>query len=96
MSNRFTQYILIAMALGVVMGNSRDGRTADFMVAALHACSTESRFVHRGLLRNFTKAPLHWAVTIDPAIAVAPKPAGDASAENDGIVFGDTSTAAAR
>ena len=67
---------------------SRDGSVADIMVAALHACSTESRFAHQGLLRNITKAPLHWAVMIDPAMTVVSRPARDAGAA-EGIVFHD-------
>lgn len=76
---------------------SRQGSSADFMVAALHACSTESRFAIQGLLRNIAKAPLHWAVMIDPAVTVAPRPAHDAVAESDEIVLdGEVSAAAAR
>lgn len=67
---------------------SRDGLRADVMVAALHACSTESRFVHQGLLRNIAKAPLHWAVAIDPAMTVAPRPAQGAGTADE-IVFDD-------
>ena len=67
---------------------SHDGSRADVMVAALHACSTESRFAHRGLLRQIVKAPLHWAVTIDPAMIVAPRPAQDAGTADE-IVFDD-------
>ncbi len=67
---------------------SRDGSSADIMVAALHACSTESRFVHQGLLRNVAKAPLHWAVMIDPAMSVAPRPVQDAGADDE-IVLDD-------
>jgi hypothetical protein len=59
-------------------------------VAALHACSTEGRFVHHGLLRNHAKAPLHWAVIVDPTIAAAPRPATDATVElEDDIVLDD-------
>ena len=53
---------------------SHDGSGADVMVAALHACSTEGRFVHHGLLRNIAKAPLHWAVLVDPSMATAARP----------------------
>jgi hypothetical protein len=67
---------------------SRDGLRADVMVVALHACSTESRFVHQGLLRNIAKAPLHWAVAIDPAMTVAPRPAQGAGTADE-IVFDD-------
>jgi len=67
---------------------SRDGSRADVMVAALHACSTESRFAHQGLLRNITKAPLHWAVMIDPAMTAVSRPVRDAGAA-EGIVFHD-------
>ncbi|MEA2940343.1 MAG: hypothetical protein QOD09_872 [Bradyrhizobium sp.] len=69
---------------------TRGGNGADVMVAALHACSTEGRFVHHGLLRNHAKAPLHWAVVIDPAVAAAPRPASEATVElDDEIVLGD-------
>ncbi len=67
---------------------SRDGSRADVMVAALHACSIESRFVHRGLLRRIAKAPLHWAVMIDPAMTVALRPSQDAGTADE-IVFDD-------
>src|SRR3954471_4207685 len=62
---------------------TRHGNSADVMVAALHACSTEGRFVHHGLLRNHAKAPLHWAVIVDPTITAAPRPASDATVELD-------------
>jgi hypothetical protein len=64
---------------------SRDGSNADIMVAALHPCSTESRFVHQGLLRGIVKAPLHWAVMIDPTMTVVLPAAQNAGA--DDIVF---------
>ena len=60
---------------------TRHGNSADVMVAALHACSTEGRFAHHGLLRHAGKVPLHWAVIIDPAIAAAPRPADDADVD---------------
>jgi hypothetical protein len=75
---------------------ARDGSGADVMVAALHACSTEGRFVHQGLLRNLAKAPLHWAVIVDPAIAAAPKPADDAVIELDDGVLDDEVSSAGR
>jgi hypothetical protein len=56
-----------------------------FMLAALHAWSTEGRFAIHGLLRQVAKAPPHWAVVIDPALPVAPKPATGA---DETIVFG--------
>ena len=69
---------------------ARRENSADVMVAALHACSTEGRFVHHGLLRNHAKAPLHWAVVVDPAVAAAPRPASDATVElDDEIVLDD-------
>lgn len=52
----------------------RDGTEADVMVATLHAWSTEGRFAHQGLLRNIAKAPLHWAVLVDPSMANAARP----------------------
>jgi hypothetical protein len=75
---------------------ARDESSADVMVAALHACSTEGRFVHQGLLRNIAKVPLHWAVIIDPAIAAALRPAHDAVTEIDDGVLDDEVSSAAR
>jgi hypothetical protein len=75
---------------------ARGGNSAGVMVAALHACSTEGRFVHYGLLRNHAKAPLHWAVIIDPAIAAAPRPAHDAVTEIDDGVLDDEASSATR
>src|SRR3954463_9594814 len=73
------------------------GDNVDVMVAALHACSTEGRFDHRGLLRNHAKAPLHWAVIIDPAAAVAPRPVTDATIVlDDGGVLDDGVTSSSR
>lgn len=57
---------------------SRDGNTADFMLGAWHAWSTEGRFASQGLLRNVAKVPLHWAVIIDPAHRRAPPPTQEA------------------
>ena len=75
---------------------TRHGSGADVMVAALHACSTEGRFVHHGLLRNHAKAPLHWAVMLDPAIAAPPRPAADAGVEIDDGVLDDEISSATR
>jgi hypothetical protein len=75
---------------------TRHGSSADVMVAALYACSTEGRFVHQGLLRNLAKVPLHWAVIIDPAIAAAPRPAGDADIELDDGLLDDQVSSAGR
>jgi hypothetical protein len=73
---------------------ARGGGSADVLVAALHACSTEGRFAHQGLLRNHAKVPLHWAVIIDPAIAAAPRPADDAGIElDDGLLDDEVSSA---
>jgi hypothetical protein len=73
---------------------ARGGNSVGVMVAALHACSTEGRFVHQGLLRNHAKVPLHWAVIIDPAIAAAPRPAHDAVTElEDGVLDDEVSSA---
>src|SRR3954470_2837341 len=69
---------------------ARRGNSVEVMVAALHACSTEGRFVHQGLLRNHAKAPLHWAVIVDPAIAAAPRAATDATVELDDEVSSAT------
>jgi hypothetical protein len=59
----------------------------NFVVAALHAWSTEGRFVIQGLLHGLSKVPLHWAVIVDPAAATAPWPAPTAA--TDEIVFID-------
>src|SRR3954447_15313918 len=62
------------------------GDSVEVMVAALHACSTEGRFVLDGLLRNHAKTPLHWAVIIDPTAAAAPRPVSeDTVVLDDGI-----------
>ena len=75
---------------------ARGGDRAEVMVAALYACSTESRFAHQGLLRNLAKAPLHWAVVIDPAIAAAPRATSDADVELDDGVLDDEVSSATR
>ncbi|MEA2895736.1 MAG: hypothetical protein QOJ84_1351 [Bradyrhizobium sp.] len=75
---------------------ARGGSSADVMVAALHACSTEGRFAHQGLLRNHAKVPLHWAVIVDPAVAAAPRPAHDAVTEIDDGVLDDEVSSATR
>lgn len=64
------------------------GVAADFMLAGVHAWSTEGRFVSQGLLRGVTKIPLHWAVIIDPAMKRESGPARAADA--DDVVFDDT------
>ena len=67
------------------------------MVAALHACSTEGRFVHHGLLRNHAKTPLHWAVIVDPMTAAPSRPVTDAAVElNDDIVVVDGASSTSR
>lgn len=58
---------------------SSEGDSADVIVAAIHAWSTEGRFNIKGLLRGVAKPPLHWAVIIDPALT--PKQPADARAE---------------
>jgi hypothetical protein len=65
---------------------SKGNAKPDFMVASLHACSTEGRFVSKGLLRNKGKTPSHWTVVIDPAAAPASRPAPGGIAEIDNIV----------
>ena len=75
---------------------ARGGSSAEVLVAALHACSTEGRFAHQGLLRNHAKAPLHWAVIIDPAIAAAPRPDADDDVEIDDGVLDDEVSSATR
>jgi hypothetical protein len=75
---------------------ARGGSSADVLVAALHACSTEGRFAHQGLLRNHARVPLHWAVIIDPAIAAAPRPAHDAVTELDDGVLDDEVSSSVR
>jgi hypothetical protein len=73
---------------------ARGGDSAEVMVAALYACSTEGRFAHQGLLRNHAKVPLHWAVIVDPAIAAAPRPSNDADIEiDDGVPDDEVSSA---
>jgi hypothetical protein len=72
---------------------ARGGGSAEVMVAALYACSTESRFAHQGLLRNHAKVPLHWAVIVDPAIAAAPRPADNADEIDDGVLDDEVSSA---
>jgi hypothetical protein len=98
-ANRLPMYSIIPLAdrdgipvtvEQIFLPYSRDGSGVDFMVAALHACSTESRFVHQGLLRGIAKAPLHWAVMIDPSMTVAPRPA---EVSGDEIVLDDISPA---
>ena len=60
---------------------SSDGEKADVMISLLQACSTEGRFAMRGLLRpGEAKAPYHFAVIIDPALA-PPKPASSDTIE---------------
>lgn len=49
--------------------------TPDFIVASLHACSTEGRFSLAGLMRVRDRAPPHWAVVIDPAATAVSRPA---------------------
>lgn len=56
----------------IVLPYSRAAATPDFMVASLHAWSTEGHFVSQGLLRSNGRVPSHWAVVIDPAAATAP------------------------
>jgi hypothetical protein len=72
------------------------GSSAEVMVAALYACSTEGRFAHQGLLRNHAKVPLHWAVIVDPAMPAAPRPAHDAVTELDDGVLDDEVSSTAR
>jgi hypothetical protein len=57
-----------------------------FMLAALHAWSTEGRFASQGLLRNVRKVPLHWTVMIDPALKQKVSSTQDVG--SDDIVFG--------
>jgi hypothetical protein len=73
----------------IFMPWTRRGKEPEVMVAALHACSTEGRFAHHALLRNHAKAPLHWAVIVDPMTAAPPRPTGDAVVELDDIVVSD-------
>jgi hypothetical protein len=75
---------------------ARGGSSADVMVAALYACSTEGRFAHQGLLRSHAKVPLHWAVIVDPAITAAPKPANGADIELDDSLLDDEVSSTAR
>jgi hypothetical protein len=73
---------------------ARGGSSAEVMVAALHACSTEGRFAHHGLLRGHAKVPLHWAVIVDPSIAAPPRPAHDAEFELDDVLDDEVPSAA--
>jgi hypothetical protein len=75
---------------------ARGGSSAEVMVAALYACSTEGRFAHQGLLRSHAKVPLHWAVIVDPLMAAAPRPPDDAEFELDDGVLDDEVPSAAR
>lgn len=69
---------------------TRRGQEPEVMVTALHACSTEGRFDHHALLRNHAKAPLHWAVIVDPMTAAPPRPVTDATIElSDDIVVSE-------
>ncbi len=54
----------------------------DFLLIALHAWSIEGRFIIADLLRGLSKAPLHWAVIIDPAKA-PPRPAAPGAASGE-------------
>ena len=75
---------------------ARGGSSAEVMVAALHACSTEGRFVHQGLLRNHSKAPLHWAVIVDPMTAAPARPVTGATVElSDDIVVSEAVSSSA-
>ena len=69
---------------------TRRGQEPEVMVTALYACSTEGRFDHHGLLRNHARAPLHWAVIVDPMTAAPPRPVTDATIElSDDIVVSE-------
>jgi hypothetical protein len=69
---------------------TRRGQEPEVMVTALHACSTEGRFDHHALLRNHARAPLHWAVIVDPMTAAPPRPVTDATIElSDDIVVSE-------
>ncbi|WP_315836913.1 hypothetical protein [Bradyrhizobium prioriisuperbiae] len=61
----------------LVLPYSRASSRPDFIVASLHAWSTEGRFVTRGLLHHGTQAPAHWAVVIDPEATAATEPMHD-------------------
>jgi hypothetical protein len=80
----------------VFLPYARGGSSAEVMVAALYACSTEGRFAHQGLLRGHAKVPLHWAVIVDPSMAAAPRPADDGDFELDDGVLDDGVPSAAR
>lgn len=68
---------------------SNDARPA-FVLGALHAWSTEGRFDARGLLRNVSKAPVHWTVIIDPALKRS-SAAGENFGSDDIIIDGTLS-----
>jgi hypothetical protein len=80
----------------VFLPYTRRSDSADVMVAALYACSTEGRFAHRGLLRNLAKVPLHWAVIVDPLVAAPPRPINEADVELDDGVLDDEASSASR
>lgn len=65
----------------------RGAADVDFVVAALHAWSTEGRFLIHGLFRDLPKVPLHWAVVVDPEMPAPPRLAESAAGEE--IVFVD-------
>ena len=67
---------------------SRDGRTPDYLLVSLHAVSTEGRFVLEGVLKqNADRAPMHWAVIIDPAMSLQPAARRDTASTSDDFVF---------
>ena len=86
------EWLRVFLARFVIVPSSHDLvlKWAEVMVTALHACSTEGRFDHHGLLRNHAKAPLHWAVIVDPMTAAPPRPVTDATIElSDDIVVSE-------
>lgn len=54
----------------IVLPYRRGAATPDFVVASLHAWSTEGRFGSQGLLCSKDRTPSHWAAVIDPTVAV--------------------------
>ncbi|TAK49906.1 MAG: hypothetical protein EPO23_01400 [Xanthobacteraceae bacterium] len=67
---------------------SRDHATADYLLISLHAFSPEGRFVLNGVLcQNTDRPPLHWAVLIDPAMALPVAATRDAAELADDVAM---------
>ncbi len=73
----------------IVLPYSRAAATPDFIVASLHAWSTEGRFQVEGLLRGNGLTPSHWAAVIDPAAAAVTASMHDGSTGPEDWVLED-------